>query len=276
MAHAARLISAIAGLLRLRRRYRRLGFRRRPPRGVPGAFRRAADIDAGAVAADDFRVEPLQHHGAAVERDDLPIVLAAGRPGRPDIVLAALTALEFQLLQLRIVGEVHHHAAIRSAIDDNRLAARGARGRLSAHQIFWPMEGAVSPAADDFLGANCRRYFGTGRGFRRRCRASRLIAGAAPQRQGTRRGRSRKPTVIAHPPAHRHPPRTLHWLDGRTPPKPHTRLLATPSPAVLLPDLAARVTESDPEEQEEANTGFYPPLLYSLLAQFLSHRPHRP
>src|SRR5712692_7058566 len=84
----------------------------------------AAHVDAGAVAAGDLRVDPAQHQDPPVERDDLAVVLVAARlVGGADVILAAGPALEAQLLRLRLVGEMHHHAAARPQADDVGLAA---------------------------------------------------------------------------------------------------------------------------------------------------------
>src|SRR5438132_13580814 len=72
----------------------------------------AADIDAGAVATHDLLIGEARDQDAAVERHDLAVTLPAGRIlGRTDVVLAVPPALEHQLGRLRLVGEVHDHAA---------------------------------------------------------------------------------------------------------------------------------------------------------------------
>src|ERR1700759_100093 len=98
------------------------------PRGLArGAFGPAADIDARAIAGLHFRIHPAQNHRTTVGRDELAILRAAGGTRRTDIVLTAGTALEVQFLKLRAVGEIHHHAPARPAIDHHRLAALAAR-----------------------------------------------------------------------------------------------------------------------------------------------------
>src|SRR6202034_3901387 len=94
----------------------------RPPR-PRYPFGRAAHVHSGAVAAGDLRSDPAQHHGAAIERKDFAILRSTGGAGRADIVMAVGTALEVQLLQLGAVGEIHHDAAIPSAVDHDRLGA---------------------------------------------------------------------------------------------------------------------------------------------------------
>src|SRR5579863_4188292 len=100
---------------------------------------------------------------------------------------------------------------------------------------------------------------------------------------------ARPPNVKAHAAAaaanqrslRSHPPigillkRFMAWTDTFRP----SRISGCWQPrrlSVLLPDLAARVTESDPEGQGDADAAFYLPVLSSLLAQFISHPPPRP
>src|SRR4029077_13296069 len=108
-------------------------------------------------AARDFRIHPAQHQGAAVGGDDLEVLRAARVAGRTDIVLAALAALELQLLQLGAVGEVHHDATVRPARDLDRLAALAARRRCGARKIGVLVKRAIAPAADDLFRTVLRR-----------------------------------------------------------------------------------------------------------------------
>src|SRR4051812_25158632 len=59
--------------------------------------RRAAHIDAGAIAAGDFRIGEAQDHHPPIEGDDLAILRAAGLARRADIIPPAGRALETQL-----------------------------------------------------------------------------------------------------------------------------------------------------------------------------------
>src|SRR5262249_31122386 len=61
--------------------------------------RPAADIDHVAVAGAGVLVDEAGDQHASVEGDDLAILLAAGRAGRADIVLAALAALDPEFLR---------------------------------------------------------------------------------------------------------------------------------------------------------------------------------
>src|SRR6266702_8718106 len=122
-----------------------LGFS--PLRDTPGTGR-ATHVDAGAVAAGDLRIDEPQQHDPAVERDDLAILHATGFAGRSDIIPAAGAALEAQLRQLRLIGEVHHHAAGRAGIDDDRLAALAARGGFGPRPVLLPMIGGIAPTPD--------------------------------------------------------------------------------------------------------------------------------
>src|SRR6516165_10899694 len=124
--------------------------------GPRNPFGRATHIDAGAIAARDFRIHPAQHHSAAVERYDLAVLRPAGVSGWTDIVFAVGRSFELQLLQLRAVGEIHHHAVIGPARDIERLAALTARCRRRARQVAVIVEGAIAPAADDFFRAVLR------------------------------------------------------------------------------------------------------------------------
>src|SRR6185312_11012328 len=77
--------------------------------------RAAPDVDHVAVARPGILVEETGDQYLAVERDDLAILLAASRPFRPDIILAALAALEAQFLRRCLVGQMH---------DDTTVGAR--------------------------------------------------------------------------------------------------------------------------------------------------------
>ena len=57
--------------------------------GISSRARRAADIDHVAVAGRGVLVGEAGDQDAAVERDDFAILLATGRPGRTDVILAA-------------------------------------------------------------------------------------------------------------------------------------------------------------------------------------------
>src|SRR3954469_7027383 len=87
-----------------------------------GAWR-AAHIDHIAVTDRGILVDETGDQHASVKRDDLTILLAAGRSGRTDIILAARAALEAQFLRRRLVGQVHDHPARRAGSDHVRLLA---------------------------------------------------------------------------------------------------------------------------------------------------------
>src|SRR5205085_175629 len=89
--------------------------------------RRAADIDHVAVADGGVLVDEAGDQHPSVEGDDLAVLLAGGRTGRPDIVLAARRALEAQFLRGRLVGQMHDHAAGLAGSDHVRLLALVAR-----------------------------------------------------------------------------------------------------------------------------------------------------
>src|SRR5260370_15003932 len=119
--------------------------------GARHAFRRAAHIYTGAIAASDFRIHPAQYHGAAVERHDFAILRAAGIAGRTDIILRVSGAFELQFLELGAVSEIHHDATTRAARDLDRLAALAARRRRCARVILLLAKGAAAPPAADLL-----------------------------------------------------------------------------------------------------------------------------
>src|SRR6516165_4195019 len=121
--------------------------------------RRTAHEDSGAVTAVDLRVDVFQQHHAAVERNDLTILLARRLPGRPDIVLALLRTLETKLLQLVGVGKVHHDPTGRALADHVRLLALAARVGLGARPVLRLVIGGISPAADDFARPDLGRDF---------------------------------------------------------------------------------------------------------------------
>src|SRR5438552_10102213 len=79
--------------------------------------RRAADIDHVAVTDRGILVDEAGDQHAAVERDDLAVLLAGRRTGRTDIVLAARAALEAQFLRGGLVGQMHDHAAALAGAD---------------------------------------------------------------------------------------------------------------------------------------------------------------
>ena len=130
-------------------------------RGLLGARRglgAAAHIDAGAVAAGDFRIGEARDQHAAVERDDLAVALAARRLlGKADVVLAVRAAFEQQLGRLRLVGKMHHDAAARAAGDVVGLAALAARRGFGAAAVGLVVIGGKAPAADQVLRRDARR-----------------------------------------------------------------------------------------------------------------------
>src|SRR5258706_3435014 len=67
--------------------------------------RRAADIDHVAVTGAGVLFDEAGDHDAAVKGYDLAVLLARGRAGRADIVLAARRALEPQFLRGGLVGQ---------------------------------------------------------------------------------------------------------------------------------------------------------------------------
>src|ERR1700683_3866500 len=175
--------------------------------GLRSALGRATHVDADAVAAGHFLIHSLQNNGTAIERNDFTILRTAGRARRTNVVLAAWAALKMQLLQLGAVGEIHHDAAVRPAVDNHRLTTLAACGGLRPRQIFVTVIGAIAPAADDLFGPNRGRHF---RDDRRRhgLRGGRwLIGGAVAERQATYGGRSRKQAYIAQPRRHDSSPR---------------------------------------------------------------------
>src|SRR5574337_849405 len=56
---------------------------------IGSGVRRAADVDHVAVTDRGILVDETGDHHAAVEGNDLPVLVAAGGSGRADIVLAA-------------------------------------------------------------------------------------------------------------------------------------------------------------------------------------------
>src|SRR3954451_608637 len=90
---------------------------------------RAADVDHVAVAGGGVLVDEAGDQDAAVEGDDLAVLLAGGGTRRADVVLAAGRALQPQLLRRRLVGEMHDHAAGGTGGDHvGILALRPGRG----------------------------------------------------------------------------------------------------------------------------------------------------
>src|SRR5262249_11672846 len=97
---------------------------------------RAADIDHVAVACAGVLVDEARDHDAAVEGDDLAVLLARRRAGRADIVLAARAAFQPQLLRRGLVGQMHDDAAGAACGDDIGLLALRTGHRLRAGAVL--------------------------------------------------------------------------------------------------------------------------------------------
>src|SRR5450755_925996 len=128
--------------------------------------RRAADVDHIAVAGRGILVGEAGDQDAAVEGDDLAILLATGRSGRTDIVLAARAALEAQFLGRCLVGQVHDHAARRSGANHVRLFALTLGRSFGAWAVGGILVRRETPAADNLVRADGRRHFGRNPGLR--------------------------------------------------------------------------------------------------------------
>src|SRR6516164_356977 len=210
------------------------------------ALGRAAHIDPRAVASGHFGIHPAQHHGATVEGDDLTILRTARITRRTDIVLAAPRSFELELLELCTVGEIHHHAAIRSARDFDRLAALAACRRCGARKVTFVVKGAVAPAADDLFGAVARR---SGRLRHHRRRGGRFqwwcIGRAAGERERTQcrdNGRDAGNTMRS-PRAHENLPKQgrLAAFGQYAPGKPSAGALTAPAAQSLLTAATVRL-----------------------------------
>src|SRR5258708_24627278 len=108
---------------------------------------RAGDVDHIAVTGRGILVDEAGDQYAAVERDDLTILLGTGRPGRTDIILAARAALETQFLRRRLVGQMHDHAARGTRPDHVRLFALRPRRDFGARPVSGIRERRETPAA---------------------------------------------------------------------------------------------------------------------------------
>src|SRR3954447_14236396 len=97
--------------------------------------RRAADIDHVAVTDRGILVDEAGDQHAAVERDDLAVLLAGRRARRTDIVLAARAALETQFLRGGLVGQMHDDAAALAGADHIGLLALPARRGFGAGAV---------------------------------------------------------------------------------------------------------------------------------------------
>src|ERR1700682_3942211 len=126
---------------------------------------RAADVDHIAVTGRSILVDEAGDQYAAIERDDLTILLGTGRSGRTDIILAARAALQTQFLRRRLVGQMHHHAAGLAGADHVRLLALVLRHLFGAGAIGRILERGEAPAADDFVGPDACRHFRGAPGF---------------------------------------------------------------------------------------------------------------
>src|SRR5450631_3497488 len=130
----------------------------------------AADIDHVAIPGGGILVEEAGDQNAAVEGNNLAILLAAGRSSRTDIVLAARGALEPQFLRRRLVSQMHDHAARGAGADDIRLLALRLGLNFGACAVIGILERCETPAPDNLVGADRRRHLGlhAGLGSRRR------------------------------------------------------------------------------------------------------------
>src|SRR3954465_6237867 len=130
----------------------RAGFRALWTRSGLGA---TTHVDASPIAARDFRIGEARDQHAPIERDNLAIARAACRVlAGADVVLAVGSALEAELGRLRLVGEMHDHAAARSTADVVRLLALPTRRGLGTRAIFVLMVCGKAPASDQILRRN--------------------------------------------------------------------------------------------------------------------------
>src|SRR5260370_356733 len=120
---------------------------------------RAADVDHVAVTGCGILVDETGDQHAAVERNDLAVLLGGGRSGRTDIILAVRGALEAQLLRRRLVSQMHDHAARRSGSDHVRLLALRPRRGFGARTVSRILERGEAPAADDLIGPDRPPHF---------------------------------------------------------------------------------------------------------------------
>src|SRR5262249_20414563 len=123
--------------------------------------RRTTYKDSCSVAAINLGIDELENHHAAIERENLAILLTGGLPGGTDKVAPGSAAFEAQLLELGGIRKVHHDAAARSLPDHERLLALPARVRFGAGAVLRLVVGGIAPSAHDFrrahLGGNLRR-----------------------------------------------------------------------------------------------------------------------
>src|SRR5439155_5109490 len=111
--------------------------------------RRAADVDHVAVAGGGILVDEAGDQDAAVEGDDLAVLLARRGTRRSDVVLAARRTLQPQFLRRRLVGEMHDHAAGRAGGDHVGILALGPGRSLGTGAVGRVLERGEAPAADD-------------------------------------------------------------------------------------------------------------------------------
>src|ERR1700730_11136775 len=128
--------------------------------GDGSGARPAADIDHVAISGGGILVDEAGDQNAAVEGNNLAILLAAGRSSRTDIILAARATLEPQLLRRRLVSQMHDHAARGAGADDIRLLALPTRRGFGAGTVIGVLERREPPAADNLVRANRCRLLG--------------------------------------------------------------------------------------------------------------------
>src|SRR5215831_5050454 len=133
-----------------------------------GAFAPATDIDHRAVPALYFGIHPAQNEDATVEENDFPVLcVSCPGVGWPDVGFSARPALEAQLGWRRLVGKMHHDAAIGSKRNDIRLLALSGRRCLRARAVLFLMIGRESPTSDNILRWKGRRQRRANRGSAR-------------------------------------------------------------------------------------------------------------
>src|SRR3984893_3302881 len=128
--------------------------------GDGSGARPAADIDHVAISGGGILVDEAGYQNAAVEGNNLAILLAACRSSRTDIILTARAALEPQLLRRRLVSQMHDHAARGAGADDIRLLALRLGLNFGAGAVIGILERCETPAADNLVRTDRRRHLG--------------------------------------------------------------------------------------------------------------------
>src|SRR5215203_756553 len=132
----------------------------------------ATDVDERSVSPVCVRVDEPQGQHRITRGQDLAILRIARRCLEAEIGLPSSTIFELQLVELCIVGDMHHYTVAWPLCHDVRKAALCSRLSFGALAVLFVMERGNAPFSDQALpreGSWHRRIYGH-RGHRARAR----------------------------------------------------------------------------------------------------------